>query len=73
MLGDMIGAEDVDDQVETALELLDVIRDVGRAISRLLVGAGAHQHRVFGQSERLAAQLDCAVLLEGETLVAAGP
>ena len=56
MLGDMIGAEDVDDQVETALQLLDVIGDVGRAISRLLVGSGAHQHRILGKSKRLAAQ-----------------
>ena len=70
MLGDMIGAEHVDDQIEAALELLDVIRDVGRAISRLLVGAGAHQHRVFRKAERLAAQIDCAILLERQARVA---
>ena len=73
MLGDVIGAEDVDDQVEAALELLDVIGDVGRAISRLLVGAGAHEHRVLGKSERLAAQPDGAVLLEGEAGARAAP
>src|SRR5215469_11263714 len=70
MLGDMIGAEHVDDQSKAALELLDVISDVGRAISRLAVGTGAHEHGILGESERFAAQISRAVLLERETAIA---
>ena len=56
MLGNMVGAKNIDDQIESALQLLDVIRDVGRAIDRVSVVAGAHQHAIFRKSERLGPQ-----------------
>src|SRR5258708_10873625 len=47
MLPDMVRAEHVDDQIESAFQFLYMIRDVGGAISWLPIRTRAHQHRLF--------------------------
>ncbi len=66
VLGDVIGAEDVHDQIETALELLDVIGDVGRAISRLTSGPERTSTASLGSPSGSPRRPYSAVLLEGE-------
>ena len=60
----MVGAPDVDDVIEAAAELVEVVRDVGREVG---VGAvGLAQHPVAVVAERRRAQPERAVLLERE-------
>ena len=70
MLGDMVGAENVDHAVEAAPQLLDMIGDVGRAIGRLASRPRAHQHAILGQPQRLAAQPHRAVVVGDKAALA---
>ena len=56
VLGNVVGAEHIDDQIEAALQLVDMIGDIGGAIDRLAIGPGTDQNAVLGQSKRLAAK-----------------
>src|SRR5207302_7100506 len=66
MLRDMIGAEYIDDRIESTLQLVDVIGDVRRPISRLALRSRANQDFVLGQPQRFPAQPDRAVFLDGQ-------
>src|ERR1700674_5853757 len=70
MLADMIRTEDIDDQIESALQLLDMIRDVRSAISRLPIGTGAHQDGVLGESERLGAEPERSIFFDDQIALA---
>ncbi len=70
VLGDMVGAEHVDNQIEAAPELVDMVGDIGRAIDRLVRRARTDQHAILGQSERLALEPDRTVVFGDQAALA---
>src|SRR5215472_5678909 len=56
VLGYMVGAENVDNDIESASELFDVVGDIGRAIRWLARPSRPHQHEILRQSQRLASK-----------------